>query len=408
MLMRVRLLVDPQYNSCMKPRKIAMLMRQFSAHGGLELYAHKVVEGLLDSGIAVTVVCQERDSDFSHRQLDFKAIESAPKTKNKRVKLEHLFRSGNETLQELTEVDLIHSQHCPSAHCDVVTFHNHTTARLSKVGLWWEVLLNEKKRKIIPAYRLREKQDEILCRRAHSLIFPAEVMKEDFFQNFPFLEGPPPKPYVVAYPGASLQSSITELSSTSNGLQSAEAFNFLFVGRGFRKKGLDILLQACAILKARTPKKFTLFIAGLRAKTADILRLKMMGLDGYVQYLGFQKDMELVYQKAQSIILPSRVEPFGMAPIQGMQRGLVPIVSKVSGVAEALQNGQDSILLQDQLSASELAQHMLNLMSDPALFQRLCQNAKLSSAKINWEQTVIQTIKAYEIALTVKNSGKTP
>ncbi len=382
-------------------------MRQFSAHGGLELYAHKVVEGLLDSGISVTVVCQDKDSDFTHPDLEFKFIETAPKTKNKKIKLEHLFRCGNELLQNLGDVELIHSQHCPSAHADVVTFHNHTTARLSKVGLWWEVLLNEKKRKIIPAYKLREKQDEILCRRALSLIFPAELMKEDFFDNFPFLKGPPPKPYVVAYPGAAMRDTVEDSTLDSKTSSTADGFNFLFVGRGFRKKGLDILLQACAILKARNSGKFNLLIAGLKAKTADKLRLSLMGLDGYVQYLGFQKDMERVYQRAQAIVLPSRVEPFGMAPIQGMQRGLVPIVSKVSGVAESLQNGHDAILLDDQLSASELAQHMLNLMSDASLYEKLSRNAKLSSAKINWEQTVAQTIKAYEIALTVKNSGKT-
>lgn len=382
-------------------------MRQFSAHGGLELYAHKVVEGLLDRGILVTVVCQDKDSVFTHQGLDFKFIEPSPKTKNKRTKLEHLFASGNQILSTLKEHDLIHSQHCPSAHADVVTFHNHSTARLSKVGLWWEVLLNEKKRKMIPAYKLREKQDEILCRRALSLIFPAELMKEDFFANFPFLNGPPSKPYVVAYPGAAMAGdNVLHSAPDPDGISTSDGFNFLFVGRGFRKKGLDILLQACAILKARSPKRFTLFIAGLKAKTADKLRLSMMGLDGYVQYLGFQKDMESVYQRAQSIILPSRVEPFGMAPIQGMQRGLVPIVSKVSGVAEALQDGHDALLLEDQLSAPELAQHMLNLMNQPELFKKLSGNARLSSAKINWERTVEQTMKAYEIALTVKNSGE--
>lgn len=384
-----------------------MLIRQFSPHGGLELYAHKVVEGLLDSGLSVTVVCQDKDSSLDHARLDYKFIESAPKSKSKKVRFAHLARAADEVLKNL-DVELVHSQHCPASLIDVVTFHNHTTERLSKVGLWWEALVNDAKRAAVPAYVLRDQQDEVLCRNAKALIFPAEVMRKDYYEHFPFLNGPPVKPYVVAYPGASLQGPALEVSETDapNGAGSA-GFNFLFVGRGFRKKGLDVLLQACKILKEKEKIPFKLFIAGLKAKAPEHLRLKLMGLDNTVSYLGFQKDMESVYRKAKVTILPSRVEPFGMAPIQGMQRGLVPIVSEVSGVAEALHDEIDSLILKDQLSASELAELMQKLMNDPALLQRLSTSARASAAEITWEKTVEQTIKAYEIALTVKNSAKT-
>lgn len=388
--------------SQMKSLKIAMLVRQFSAHGGLELYAHKVVEGLLDNGVIVTVVCQEKNSVLQDPKLTFKMIESPPRGLTKSARLRQLFAAANKAIRELESVDLVHSQHCPSAEADVVTFHNHTTERLSKVGLWWEGLLNDTKRGIIPAYRLRDEQDEILCRRALSLIFPAEVMKEDFFQRYPFLQGPPPKPYVVAYPGASLeQDSIPERT-----IASGTEFNFLFVGRGFRKKGLDVLLQACSILKSKTTRKFNLYIAGLKEKSADRLRLSLMGLGGFVHYLGFQKDMEAVYAKASVIILPSRVEPFGMAPIQGMQRGLVPIVSRVSGVCEALKAGHNALVLENQLDATELAGHMLRLMDDPKLLQTLSENALQSAASINWNETVGKTLEAYELALSLKRKER--
>ena len=407
----------------MKSLKIAMLVRQFSAHGGLELYAHKVVEGLLSQGVRVTVVCQEKDSDLQNPDLDFKMIENASandgakKPGAKTARLEHLFKTSNEALKTLTDVDLIHSQHCPTSEADVVTFHNHTTERLSKVGLWWEVLLNDTKRSTVPAYRLRDSQDEILCRRALSLIFPAEIMKEDFFSHFPFLDGLPAKPYVVAHPGSSLLtdpiivSEDVSLSASENGessLASSEfEFNFLFVGRGFRKKGLDVLFQACALLKARSEQKFNLLIAGLKEKAADTLRLRMMGLSGTVHYLGFQKDMESVFSRARVIILPSRVEPFGMAPVQGMQRGLVPIISRVSGVCETLRDEHDALVLEDQLNASELAEHMQRLMTDRELLDRLSINAIASSSSITWDETVKQTLKAYELALSVKKSGNT-
>lgn len=419
----------------MSELKIAMLVRQFSPHGGLELYAHKVVEGLLARGVRVTVVCQENTSELQHENLSFKRI-ATNNSKSKRARLLTLFKNASEAISELTGIDLVHSQHCPTNSADVVTFHNHTTKRLNEVGLWWEQNVNELKRRFVPAYKLRDQQDETLLRHASCLIFPAEVMKEDYYSAFPFLNGPPPKPYVVAHPGSSMvktdhcaveastttsQSRLSaseqargpNASTTSIELEAEPApgyacdkvFRFLFVGRGFRKKGLDILLNACRILKTKTQQEFELLIAGLSERTADTLRLKLLGLQN-VNYLGFQKDMESVYAKAKCIILPSRVEPFGMAPVQAMQRGLVPIVSRVSGVAEVLTHEHDALLLSDQLNAEELAALMQRLMQDQKLHEQLSTNALATAEKVSWDDTVTQTWKAYEIALSLKNSSK--
>lgn len=423
----------------MNELKIAMLVRQFSPHGGLELYAHKVVEGLLANGVAVTVVCQEKESELQDRCLDFKMISPAGQSGGKHARISNLFHNANLALAQLDHVDLIHSQHCPANNADLVTFHNHSSRRLSEVGLWWEKLLNDNKRRLVPTYRMRDEHDEALLRRALCLIFPAEVMKEDFYSAFPFLQGPPSKPYVVAHPGASMSGKNAKLISVKDAdsdsgkdsgkdsnlilgrdanlisgrdsdskltLGSDEAFTFLFVGRGFRKKGLDVLFSACCLLRRRGGRKFRLLIAGLSAKAADKLRLSLLGLQDCVSYLGFQKDMDAVYARAHSIILPSRVEPFGMAPVQAMQRGLVPIVSRVSGVAEVLHDGQDSLILNDHLNAEELANLMSQLMNEPELLRRLSTSALITAEKVSWEETVNQTLKAYEIALSLKKSSE--
>ncbi|MBX9688163.1 MAG: glycosyltransferase family 4 protein [Candidatus Obscuribacterales bacterium] len=378
-----------------------MLVRQFSPHGGLELYAHKVVEGLLENDIAVTVVCQELKSELRQANLDYEMIEPDASVKGKYARQLSLFKNANRALAGLSNVDLIHSQHCPTDRADIVTFHNHSTKRLSEVGFLWERILNDCKRTAVPAYKLREKQDEILLRKAQCLIFPAEVMKEDFFKNYPFLNGPPSKPYVVAHPGASLAD---ENAGRSINPPSVDAcFNFLFVGRGFRKKGLDVLLAACARLKRLSNAKFKLLIAGLKAKPSDQIYMAALGLGDCVEFLGFQKDMDAVYQKAKAIILPSRVEPFGMAPVQGMQRGLVPIVSKVSGVAEVLNDGVDALILRNHLDADELAHIMQQLLDNPELLQKLSLAAGRRAEKISWQETVKETIKAYDIALSLRN-----
>lgn len=194
------------------------------------------------------------------------------------------------------------------------------------------------------------------------------------------------------------------LAGTASDAKDAKSFNFLFVGRGFRKKGLDVLFTACKLLKQNSSHPFRLLIAGLSAKPADRLRLSLMGLQDCISYLGFQKDMDAVYTQARSIILPSRVEPFGMAPVQAMQRGLVPIVSRVSGVAEVLSDKIDSLLLSNHLDAAELADLMNQLMTNAELLNKLSTNALVTAERVNWDETVIQTMKAYEIAIKLKRA----
>lgn len=390
-----------EHKSADGPRiRIAMVMRQFSTAGGLELYAHKLIERLLEHNVHVTVVCEKNESALQSADLAVVQFK-VKKGGNKSERLQNLYDAASAALKNAGAFDVVHSQHCPVDGADVVTFHNHTTSRLSIVGLDWERVLNDCKRAFVPAYRLRNHFDELLCRKAACLVFPAEVMQKDFYEAFPFLKAPS-KPHVIAHPGADLAVETSTVKTESARESTAVSiFNFLFVGRGFRKKGLDVLLEACKILKSRG-RDFRLNIAGLNEKFVDRLRLGRLGLKESVCYLGFCKNMDAVYSQSQVLVLPSRVEPFGMAPVQAMQRGLVPIVSRVCGVAEVLKSGHDSLLLENHLSAAELANCMERLMDDDTLRERLSSNAVETARAVNWNETAERTLEAYEVVRSVK------
>ena len=396
------MVVSAQVKPLSTHTRIAMVMRAFSTSGGLELYAHKLVEGLLQCGYKVTVLCQRNESNFSHPQLRV-ATFSVEEGASKSQRITNLLTAATAAVKSEGPFDIVHSQHCPVLGANVVTFHNHTTGRLSTVGFTWERLLNEFKRTTLPGYKARHQYDELLCRHATCLIFPAHVMQQDFYSTFSFLPASN-KPYVVAHPGADLAedspgSEHVQHRSSLNPAANKDCFNFLFVGRGFRKKGLDVLLEACSLLKQRQ-RSIKLDIAGLNEKPVDRLRLQIMGLTGTVRYLGFCKNMDEVYRQSQVLVLPSRVEPFGMAPVQAMQRGLVPIVSRVSGVAEVLSHESDALLLNNHLSARELADLMERLIDDSALRNKLADNAAKTATGVCWQATVEQTLHAYRIVLS--------
>ncbi|MBS1996759.1 MAG: glycosyltransferase family 4 protein [Cyanobacteria bacterium SZAS LIN-2] len=379
--------------------KIAMVLRLFSPSGGLELYALKLIEGLLQDGHKVSVICERDESNLSHENLRVHLFPPAGRKAGKGERLDYYFEQTSKLLAQLTAgegpFDIVHSQHFPVSPVDVVTFHNHTAMRLCQVGYPWERILNQAKMTATRAYRTRHRYDRQLASEARMRIFVGEVMHDDFYNNFAI---PANAPYAVVHPGAELKATAVDPQPDK---RENRPFQFLFVGKGFRKKGLDTLLKACAILKKRG-QNFTLSIAGMKDKSTARLNLKLLGLADRVQFLGFRKDMPTVFARSQAIILPSKIEPFGMAPIEGMQYGLVPIVSKVCGVAEVLNEGQDALILHNHLDATELADLMQSLIVDSELYNRLASRAKETADKLHWRNTVDGTEKAYGRILAEK------
>jgi glycosyltransferase involved in cell wall biosynthesis len=382
------------------PLHVAMVMRLFSSQGGLELYAYKLVEGLLAKGHKVTVICERNEGSIKHDNLNVVHFPAPDESLPKYKRLQHYFFAASKCVKENGPFDLVHSQHLPMTGADVVTFHNHTTARLYQVGKGWENIVNLYKARFVPAYRLRAEYDRILCTQAACNVFSSQTCRDDFYKTFNL---PNTIPSAVAYPGASLSSEQMSLKSNdgSGGSNSKQPFTFLFVGKGFRKKGLDILLLACLKLKSEN-KQFRLLIAGLRERLMDKLRLKLYGLEGYVTYLGYQKDMASVYAQGQALVLPSRVEPFGMVVVQAMQNGVVPIVSRVCGVSEIIEDGQNGFILEDHLSADKLAEKMTYIIDHSQDLAEFAQKAKTTAQTITWDKTVDDTLIAYNLALAKK------
>jgi glycosyltransferase involved in cell wall biosynthesis len=383
-----------------EPLHIAMVVRSFSTGGGLELYTHKVIEGLLAQGFKVTVICQEQKTELAAANLSVVLFSEPDKRLPKWQKLEHQFKAATEAAARSGPFDLIHTQHFPIDGANVVTFHNHSVQHLSKVGTGWENLLNKGKELFAPAYKARDRYDRILCQNAGSFIFPSHVCRNDFRAAMKSSCDLDITPYVVAHPGADLESE-NQFATTAQLPARGSLFTFLFVGRGYRRKGLDTVLKACSILR-RKGKSFKLQIAGLSKKPIDSLRLNILGIAADVEYLGFRQDMDNVYKQARAFVMPSRHDVFGMAPLQAMHRGLPPIVSRCMGVSELLTDRQNALILDNHLDAGRLADLMTDLMDDSALYERLRSHVTAVAQSTSWNNCVEATLEAYRLAVHSK------
>lgn len=376
-------------------KHVAMLTRWFSCEGGLELYCHKLVEELLDRGVRVSVVCEENKSDFSHENLA--VIDYGPPFKklSKGDAYRYAFRKTRETLERLENVDLVHSQQLPSPRHEVVTFHNHTVNRLSNTGRSLERVVNRAKSSFTDRYQTKMLFDRRLASEANCRIFVSSTEQEEYYREFNLDQS---SPYVIAYPGATTGREVETTDGEPRDFDEYERvsrFPFLFVGKGYRMKGLDVLFKACRLLKSYGAE-FELNVVGLEKKPILAAALMRYKIEDRVNFLGYVFDVSRVFDRCYAIVTPSRLESFGMAPLQAMRHGLVPIVSRVSGIAEILESGVNGLILENHLDEGELAFQMKRLIDEPDLLSAMSSRARERACDFTWEKTADATIFAYQ------------
>ena len=85
------------------------------------------------------------------------------------------------------------------------------------------------------------------------------------------------------------------------------------------------------------------------------------------------------YDRMDILLMPSRSEGFGLTAIEGMARGVVPVVSNTGGLPEVVT--PDTGLLHERESVDALAAKILELVGDE---ERLCRlsNGAIERAKL--------------------------
>ncbi len=176
-----------------------------------------------------------------------------------------------------------------------------------------------------------------------------------------------------------------DLEHFSTNGQKDEQFTVLFVGQFRLWKGVRILLQAISqVTGAR------LLLAGQGPEEQAYRSLGAeLGL-GVEFHIGVDDDqLRQLYQRAHVVVLPSvsRLEAFGLALVEGMAAGCVPIASDLPGVREVV--GQTGFLF-PKGDANRLAGILRGLRDDPALVQQIGDRARVRAAGFSRESTICE------------------
>lgn len=161
------------------------------------------------------------------------------------------------------------------------------------------------------------------------------------------------------------------------------SLRLLAVGRLIPKKGFDILIEACAILKNLGISFETLIIGETGEHELELRnRIHHQGLETHVKLAGPTTQTELLreYQQATVFCLPCRVLANGDRDgipnvlMEAMSCGLPVITTDVSGIPELIRNGVNGLLIPpDDLAAMTQALQLLH--EDPCLAASLGRQA---------------------------------
>ena len=146
-----------------------------------------------------------------------------------------------------------------------------------------------------------------------------------------------------------------------------EALMVLFVGSGFRRKGLDRLLE---IWNAPELKEIYLLVVGEDARRDRYTAWAQRQAPGRIVFAGRQSDIEKYYAAADLVALLAVQEAFGNVVLEALASGLPVIVSKTVGAAEVLKGSLASGIVVDPQDAKEIVGKIVSLLSqsrDPQL-----------------------------------------
>lgn len=168
-------------------------------------------------------------------------------------------------------------------------------------------------------------------------------------------------------------------------------FVILFVGSGFRRKGLSYLIKAVALLKE---KRVKLLVVGKDRKGPYLHLVKSLGLDGKVIFTGSSMETYKFYAAATVFVLPTLYEPFGNVCLEALSSGLPLIISRSSGAAEIITEGEEGFLLNNPKDPEEIARK-IKMTFEGETRERLSRNARNLAERFTLDRNAEETLKVY-------------
>lgn len=161
---------------------------------------------------------------------------------------------------------------------------------------------------------------------------------------------------------------------TRSAMNVSQRFVLLTVSQLIEEKGVEVAVRALAEL----PEQVTLWIIGDGPDKERLQRLVAeLKLDGRVQLLGLQRQVQPFMQAADCYLCPSLwAEAAGLVNLEAQACAQPVIASRIGGIPEYVADGRTGLLFMPG-DHHDLARCVRQLLDDPGLRDRLGQQGRI-------------------------------
>jgi glycosyltransferase involved in cell wall biosynthesis len=197
-----------------------------------------------------------------------------------------------------------------------------------------------------------------------------------------------------------------DIQATENTNKASNERIILFVGRLVRRKGLDDLLEAFAILKNELPPpKPKLIIVGEGPERGSLKeKAESLGLTNDVEFKGYLtgRDLQQEYERCTIFVLPSKFvqtdvanEGLGLSLIEASMYGKPLVATNHGGISEIVKNGVNGLLV-PEADPTRLSQALRKLLINPRLASEMGSNAlRIARNELSWEVATKRLLDSY-------------
>jgi UDP-glucose:(heptosyl)LPS alpha-1,3-glucosyltransferase len=356
--------------------RLALVIEKFSPAGGAERQCAMLARGLLDAGHEVHVFARQ--------------IAPFPGIVPRKVPAEGLFRHASfayqsRALLEKDSFDLVHS-FTRTSFQDILRlgggthreYLNRTDPVYTPLGRLWRRLRPKER------FELRLEAEGFRPAASRRIVAVSQRVKDEVVRHY----GVPESKIVVirnGVDGDEFKPDPAARAAVRSELGVAESdYVLLFVGTGFRRKGLP-----CAVAAVDRVPSANLWVAG-EGRVPAHPRVRPLGRRG---------DVARLYAAADAFVFPTLYDPFPNACLEAMASGIPIIVSRVAGVSEVVDG--NSIVVEDALDVDAVAAAVKRL-EDPALRASMGAAARAGALKRPHAAVVAENLALYDEVLREK------
>jgi glycosyltransferase involved in cell wall biosynthesis len=165
------------------------------------------------------------------------------------------------------------------------------------------------------------------------------------------------------------------IRKTPKYLQSLSKSNyFLFCGALTKNKGIEEAINAFYNFFL-TNSGYRLLIVGegsLDYETYLKEKVKKIGLENHIEFLGFRTDMDELMARATAFLMCSRNEALGRVTVEAMMNFCIVLGYNDSGTAEIINHGKTGFLYNNE---KELINYMIDIINSNEKFERVRNSA---------------------------------